>query len=227
MNTPTIRIAILMSFLVGIIYFGYQLEQNPQQPVNPIKHTELDNNDIANINESNNIAQPNIVNKPKIPLRKNMFEVRLWNVSSKVAYALPSGSKSPHPASIANNIPLSSYFEIEIQSEKITDVQPAPKIEISIIEPPKPQLQPKPDVSKPNVSKISVAPLPSLDFIYLGNLKIEDQSPQVFLEAHNKIISMKKGEILDTVYQIQSISDSTITLLYVPDGRTTELKIQE
>lgn len=77
---------------------------------------------------------------------------------------------------------------------------PAPKVEVSAEPPPPP---PPPTA-------------PPLPFAYLGQLDGQAAKPQVFLSEGDQLLIVAPGDVIDTRYRVESVSDQEIVLVYLP-----------
>jgi hypothetical protein len=66
--------------------------------------------------------------------------------------------------------------------------------------------------------------IPTLPFTYLGKQKQEGQW-RVFLEKEGSTMVVKQDDVVDAVYQVQSIAPPTLTLIYLPRGETQTMEI--
>lgn len=80
--------------------------------------------------------------------------------------------------------------------------------------------QPAVPLNKGRVAKIAPPPplapaAPHLPFNYMG--RIEDANgPRIFLLAGDKTMAVREGDVIDSLYRVESVRGTQMTLLYLP-----------
>lgn len=67
---------------------------------------------------------------------------------------------------------------------------------------------------------------PPLPFLYLGRLVSEDEDA-VFLTQGERNLIVHKGDVIDSVYRIDNLAESQVTLTHLPTGIQQTLAIGE
>jgi len=83
-----------------------------------------------------------------------------------------------------------------------------------------------PPPPKPVPVKVEPPPPPTappVPFFYMGKLEQAPQATQVFLTAHNKVISVTVGKNVDTLWRLDKEEANTLTFTYLPLGLTKVL----
>lgn len=223
---PKLRMILLLSMLVAVSIWSYLIENNQHQVLNdatPHVGEKLPPKMLDNIE---NQVIPRQVKT--IPIRKNLFETRHWNVSLKSAYGLSLKSNSHHPEqnmfslaqqakkNINDKLLLNNEDYVIIEefkfSVEMSETEFTPEIAdpiFEIIEPPEP------------------LPFSEIDFVYLGSLKTIDTPAIAFLLQKDKIIGVTEGEKISPNYHLLKILENRINLLHTPDGRTHYTEIRQ
>ena len=65
---------------------------------------------------------------------------------------------------------------------------------------------------------------PPLPFVYMGRLN-EEQSTTVFLSAGDRNLVVKPGDVIDSTYKVEQVTDSAVVLTYLPMNQQQSLAI--
>lgn len=78
-------------------------------------------------------------------------------------------------------------------------------------------LPPPPPVEVP-VAPVRPAPptAPPVPFTYVGQLDAKAARPQVFLSNGDQLLIVSPGDVIDSQYRIESVSESDVVLTYLP-----------
>lgn len=78
-------------------------------------------------------------------------------------------------------------------------------------------LPPPPPVEVP-VAPVRPAPptAPPVPFTYVGQLDAKAAKPQVFLSNGDQLLIVSPGDVIDSQYRIESVSESDVVLTYLP-----------
>jgi hypothetical protein len=86
---------------------------------------------------------------------------------------------------------------------------------------------PKPSLAYKN--SVVVAPPPSappLPFVYMGKL-LSDEAKAVFLTQGDRNLIAHEGEVIDTIYRVEKLSDAGLTFVHLPTGIQQNLAFRE
>ncbi|WP_321925211.1 hypothetical protein [Burkholderia sp. BCC1998] len=72
------------------------------------------------------------------------------------------------------------------------------------VEPPPPETRPAPPTAPP------------VPFIYLGQQDAKSAKPQVFLGNGDQLLIVSPGDVIDSQYRVESVSESNVVLTYLP-----------
>ncbi|WP_321822144.1 MULTISPECIES: hypothetical protein [unclassified Burkholderia] len=72
------------------------------------------------------------------------------------------------------------------------------------VEPPPPEARPAPPTAPP------------VPFIYLGQQDAKSAKPQVFLGNGDQLLIVSPGDVIDSQYRVESVSESNVVLTYLP-----------
>ena len=65
---------------------------------------------------------------------------------------------------------------------------------------------------------------PPLPVVYMGRLN-EEQSTTVFLSAGDRNLVVKPGDVIDSTYKVEQVTDSAVVLTYLPMNQQQSLAI--
>jgi hypothetical protein len=91
--------------------------------------------------------------------------------------------------------------------------KPPPPAPAAVVAPPPPPPAPAP----------SAPPLP---FVYMGKLQ-NGSDTTVFLTQGDRNLVVKEGEVIDSVYQVERVTSTEITLVYLPLAQRQVLAVGE
>jgi hypothetical protein len=83
---------------------------------------------------------------------------------------------------------------------------------------------------KPSLAKaVVVAPPPSappLPFVYMGKL-LSDEARAVFLTQGERNLVVHEGDVIDSIYRVEKLSDAGLTFVHLPTGIQQNLAFGE
>ncbi|MEM5314572.1 hypothetical protein [Paraburkholderia sp. JHI869] len=78
-------------------------------------------------------------------------------------------------------------------------------------------LPPPPPVEAPAAPVRPAPPVaPPVPFAYVGQLSATAAKPQVFLSNGDQLLIVSPGDVIDSQYRVESVSDSQVVLTYLP-----------
>ncbi|TKC89492.1 hypothetical protein FAZ69_11215 [Trinickia terrae] len=76
---------------------------------------------------------------------------------------------------------------------------------------------PPPPVEPPPPEKRAAPPAaPPVPFAYVGELDAKAEKPQVFLSNGDQLLIVSPGDVIDSQYRVESVSESDVVLTYLP-----------
>ncbi|RQR26208.1 hypothetical protein DIE23_30275 [Burkholderia sp. Bp9143] len=77
-------------------------------------------------------------------------------------------------------------------------------------------LPPPPVVPPPPETRPAPPTAPPVPFVYLGQQDARSAKPQVFLGNGDQLLIVSPGDVIDSQYRVESVSESNVVLTYLP-----------
>jgi|GEM_PF-943258 len=81
-------------------------------------------------------------------------------------------------------------------------------------------LPPPPVVPPPPETRPAPPTAPPVPFVYLGQQDAKSAKPQVFLGNGDQLLIVSPGDVIDSQYRVESVSESNVVLTYLPLHQT-------
>lgn len=118
------------------------------------------------------------------------------------------------------------HEEVKVPPFKPLPPPPKPVKQLPPPPPPAPAPMPAPPPPPPPPTAEQLADAELSKFVFLGFLK-KGQEKTVFLSSNNEIFLVKKGSKIGTRFVVSSLSDDSITIRSVPEGRELVIPLME
>ncbi|TGN93786.1 hypothetical protein [Burkholderia sp. USMB20] len=77
-------------------------------------------------------------------------------------------------------------------------------------------LPPPPVVPPPPETRPAPPTAPPVPFVYLGQQDAKSAKPQVFLGNGDQLLIVSPGDVIDSQYRVESVSEANVVLTYLP-----------